>query len=111
MFPLACRSVLACSRRLTAASCYRRKRAFCCFEKDSSTAVAIFVLTLALESCFVNACDMLEKRRTRLGGEKGYKRSRAGISNLCGVMEKGAQSLGRGTCEHNVRQMPDNIPE
>ena len=34
-------------------------------------------------------CDMLERPRRRLGGEKSYKRYRAGISKLisCGVME------------------------
>jgi hypothetical protein len=45
-----------------------QKSAFCCFERDS-TAVAIFVLTSAMESCFVSTCDMLETQRGRFGGK------------------------------------------
>jgi hypothetical protein len=107
--PIQCRPVLAssrhCSSALMAVSCRRRKSTLCCFKRDLFTVIPIFVLTLAMESSFMNTCDMAETQRRRFGGEKSCKRDRAGISKLflCGVvMEVGTQSLGGGARGHTV---------
>ena len=63
-FPMPCRSVFpgwrCCSSALMAASCWRKKSAFCCLERDLSTAVAILELTSTMESCFARTLVMVE---------------------------------------------------
>jgi hypothetical protein len=100
IFPLPCRSALAGSRRcsslLMTASCCRRKSAFCCFQRDSSTAVA---LTSAMESCFVNTCvtcwrrnegDSVERRATREQGSANYFSHQIIYPSKCFFFSRGA---------------------
>ncbi len=52
------------------------KNPFCCFERDSSTTVAKFVLTSAMDSCFVSTSVTCWRHSEEIrwsGGERSYK--------------------------------------
>jgi len=119
IFPLQRRSVLAgsgrCSSVLVTVSCRRRKEPSASSRRTCTT-VAIFVLTSAMERCFVSTCvtgwrhnegDSVERGREEL------QEKRAGISKLFlgRVTEGGTRSLGGGASGNTVCQVPNNVPE
>lgn len=58
------------SSRWIAASCWRRKNSFCCLERDSSTAEAIFFETSEMEACLRKSSVHSLRRVSESGAER-----------------------------------------